>query len=154
MRLTFPACCARWRGIVLLGAGQGIGEATARALSQAGARVLCVDKDGDLASKIAREVGGEPCVADVTKRPDMERVFDQARRSFGAVRGVVDIVGMAKLRAPLGFQRCGLRVAIRRRPPARLPCPADRRAPWSPKVAAARSLSWARSRASLACRTK
>ena len=88
------------RGIVLLGAGQGIGEATARALSQAGARVLCVDKEGDLASKIAREVDGEPCVADVTKRPDMERVFNQARSSFGAVRGIVDIVGMAKL-APL-----------------------------------------------------
>src|SRR5882672_6320379 len=68
------------RGIVLLGAGQGIGEATARALSQAGARVLCVDKEGDLATKIAREVDGEPCVADVTKR--------------------ADIVGMAKL-APL-----------------------------------------------------
>jgi len=88
------------RGIVLLGAGQGIGEATARALSQAGARVLCVDKEGDLAQKVAREVGGEPCVADVTKRPDMERVFKQARSAFGSVRGIVDIVGMAKL-APL-----------------------------------------------------
>src|SRR5258707_15003658 len=101
MTTNFPALLRLdGRGIVLLGAGQGIGEATARALSQAGARVLCVDKEGDLASKIAREVNGEPCVADVTKRPDMERVFDQARRSFGAVRGIVDIVGMAKL-APL-----------------------------------------------------
>src|SRR5260221_460229 len=98
MTTNFPALLRLdGRGIVLLGAGQGIGEATARALSQAGARVLCVDKEGDLASKIAREVNGEPCVADVTKRPDMERVFDQARRSFGAVRGIVDIVGMAKL---------------------------------------------------------
>jgi NAD(P)-dependent dehydrogenase (short-subunit alcohol dehydrogenase family) len=101
MTTNFPALLRLdGRGIVLLGAGQGIGEATARALSQAGARVLCVDKEGDLASKIAREVGGEPCVADVTKRPDMERVFNQARSSFGSVRGIVDIVGMAKL-APL-----------------------------------------------------
>src|SRR5882672_8847266 len=101
MTTNFPALLRLdGRGIVLLGAGQGIGEATARALSQAGARVLCVDKEGDLASKIAREVNGEPCVADVTQRPDMERVFDQARRLFGAVRGIVDIVGMAKL-APL-----------------------------------------------------
>ena len=88
------------RGIVLLGAGQGIGEATARALAQAGARVLCVDKEGDLAHKVAKEVDGQPCVADVTKRPDMERVFKEARSAFGSVRGIVDIVGMAKL-APL-----------------------------------------------------
>jgi NAD(P)-dependent dehydrogenase (short-subunit alcohol dehydrogenase family) len=88
------------RGIVLLGAGQGIGEATARALSQAGAHVLCVDKDPDLAINIAAEIDGESCVADVTQRPDMERVFKQASTSFGSVRGIVDIVGMAKL-APL-----------------------------------------------------
>jgi len=79
------------RGIVLLGAGQGIGEATARALSQAGARVLCVDKEGDLATEVAREVDGEPCVADVTKRADMERVFTQARSSIASIRGIVDI---------------------------------------------------------------
>jgi NAD(P)-dependent dehydrogenase (short-subunit alcohol dehydrogenase family) len=88
------------RGIVLLGAGQGIGAATAHALSQAGARVLCVDKEPDLATRIAHEVGGAFCVADVTQRADMVRVFKQARESFGAVRGIVDIVGMAKL-API-----------------------------------------------------
>jgi len=44
---------------LLLGAGQGIGEATARALSQAGARVLCVDKDGDLpARSLERSAAG------------------------------------------------------------------------------------------------
>src|SRR5258706_13168389 len=88
------------RGIVLLGAGQGIGDATARALAQAGERVLCVDKEGHLAHKVGKEVDGQPCVADVTKRPDMERVFKEARSAFGSVRGIVDIVGMAKL-APL-----------------------------------------------------
>jgi NAD(P)-dependent dehydrogenase (short-subunit alcohol dehydrogenase family) len=88
------------RGFVLLGAGQGIGAATAHALGQAGARVLCVDKEAALASGIAAEVGGVPCVADVTQRADMERVFATARDAFGAVRGIVDIVGMAKL-API-----------------------------------------------------
>jgi NAD(P)-dependent dehydrogenase (short-subunit alcohol dehydrogenase family) len=101
MATNFPALLRLdGRGIVLLGAGQGIGEATARALSQAGARVLCVDKEADLAARIAAEVGGEACVADVTKREDMVRVFQQARSSIGSVRGIVDIVGMAKL-API-----------------------------------------------------
>ncbi len=85
------------RGMVVLGAGQGIGAATARALAQAGAKVLCVDKEADLAAQIAAEVGGVACVADVTRREDMERIFATARESLGSVRGIVDIVGMAKL---------------------------------------------------------
>ena len=91
------------RGIVLLGAGQGIGEATARALAQAGARVLCVDKEADLAAQVAHEVGGVACTADVTQRADMERVFATARDVLGGVRGIVDIVGMAKLAPISGF---------------------------------------------------
>ena len=85
------------RGMVVLGAGQGIGAATARALAQAGARVLCVDKEASLAEQIAREVDGVPCAADITHRTEMERVFTVAREALGGVRGIVDIVGMAKL---------------------------------------------------------
>ena len=85
------------RGMVVLGAGQGIGAATARALAQAGARVLCVDREAGLAEQIAREVGGVSCAADITQRNEMERVFATARETLGGVRGIVDIVGMAKL---------------------------------------------------------
>ena len=83
------------RGIVVLGAGQGIGEQTVRALAQAGARVLCVDRDEDLARSIADKTGGIPCTADATSRSDMQRVFDTARRHFGRIHGVVDIIGIA-----------------------------------------------------------
>jgi NAD(P)-dependent dehydrogenase (short-subunit alcohol dehydrogenase family) len=86
------------RGFVLLGAGQGIGEQAAHALSQAGAKVLCVDRDGQLAHRIAQAVGGVPCAADVTSRADMQRVFDTARRAFGRVHGVVDIIGVAGIK--------------------------------------------------------
>jgi NAD(P)-dependent dehydrogenase (short-subunit alcohol dehydrogenase family) len=85
------------RGMVVLGAGQGIGAATAHALAQAGARVLCVDKEEVLATQIAAEVSGVMCVADVTRRDDMVRIFATAREKLGSVRGIVDIVGMAKL---------------------------------------------------------
>ena len=86
------------RGFVVLGAGQGIGEQAARALAQAGARVLCVDRDELLARTIAEAVGGVPCAADVTSRKDMERIFATAKREFGRVHGVVDIVGVAGIR--------------------------------------------------------
>jgi NAD(P)-dependent dehydrogenase (short-subunit alcohol dehydrogenase family) len=86
------------RGFVLLGAGQGIGEQTAHALAQAGARVLCVDRDEQLARNIAETVGGIPCVADATSRADMQRVFETARAHLGRVHGVVDIIGVAGIK--------------------------------------------------------
>ncbi len=86
------------RGFVVLGAGQGIGEQTARALAQAGARVLCVDNDEALATAVANEVGGIPCVADATQRTDVQRVFDTARRHFGRVHGAIDIIGVAGIK--------------------------------------------------------
>jgi len=86
------------RGFVVLGAGQGIGEQTAHALAQSGARVLCVDRDELLARNIAETVSGVPCAADVTSRADMERIFATAKREFGRVHGVVDIIGVAGIK--------------------------------------------------------
>ena len=87
------------RGFVVLGAGQGIGEQAAYALAQAGARLLCVDRDEALAARIAQAVGGVPCVADVTSRADMQRIFETARQQFGRVHGMVDIIGVAGVKA-------------------------------------------------------
>src|SRR5580698_3154046 len=88
------------RGFVVLGAGQGIGRQTCHALAQAGARVLCVDHDAELAQAIAAEVEGVGCVADVTARADVERVFADAAGRFGdRLGGLVDIVGMADIRS-------------------------------------------------------
>jgi NAD(P)-dependent dehydrogenase (short-subunit alcohol dehydrogenase family) len=91
------------RGFVVLGAGQGIGEQSAHALAQAGAKVFCVDSDGGRAHAIARAVNGHACVADVTKRDDMARIFKEARGALGAVQGVVDIVGVARLKVLADF---------------------------------------------------
>ena len=87
------------RGFVVLGAGQGIGRQTCHALAAAGGRVFCVDRDAELADAIAREVEGVACVADVTVRADVERVFAEAVGRFGdKLSGLVDIVGMADIR--------------------------------------------------------
>ena len=91
------------RGFVVLGAGQGIGEQSAHALAQAGAKVFCVDSDDERARAIARAVNGHACVADVTKRDDMARIFKEARGALGAVQGVVDIVGVARLKVLADF---------------------------------------------------
>ncbi len=85
------------RGYVVIGAGQGIGAATCRALSGLGARVLCVDNDKARGEAIAREIDGVFSLADAAKREDVVRVFADAERLFGRdLSGVADIVGMAK----------------------------------------------------------
>jgi NAD(P)-dependent dehydrogenase (short-subunit alcohol dehydrogenase family) len=84
------------RVAVVLGAGAGIGRQSAHALSQAGAAVVCVDRDAELAEKVAAEVGGHAVTADVTVRADMERVLADAER-LGPVRALVDVVGIAAL---------------------------------------------------------
>ncbi len=84
------------RGFVLIGAGQGIGRQSAHALSQAGAKVFCVDLDPELAKEVADEVGGVPWSGDACVREEAARLFADARDALGQVNGLVDIVGMAK----------------------------------------------------------
>jgi NAD(P)-dependent dehydrogenase (short-subunit alcohol dehydrogenase family) len=82
------------RRYLVAGAGQGIGRQTAHALAGAGAHVICVDREGELADEVAAEVGGTGVPADVTRRDDVERLVARA----GALDGVVDIIGMARFK--------------------------------------------------------
>jgi NAD(P)-dependent dehydrogenase (short-subunit alcohol dehydrogenase family) len=84
------------RGVVVAGAGQGIGRQVTHALAQNGARVLCLDYDRDAADHVAGEVGGVPATADVRERGDIEAALKTAQQEFGRIDAIVDIVGMAK----------------------------------------------------------
>src|ERR1700737_2887272 len=83
------------RRFIVLGAGNGIGRQTAHALASVGARLVCVDRDGDLAHDVADEVGGTPWVGDATRRAEMERLFSEGPAVLGGLDGVVDIIGMS-----------------------------------------------------------
>ena len=83
------------QAFVLLGAGQGIGKHVAHALAQSGARLLCVDSDADRAHAVAALTEGQPYVADITKRAEMQGLFQHAQVQFGSdLKGLVDVVGM------------------------------------------------------------
>ena len=84
------------KGYVVLGAGQGMGRQTTHALSQAGAQVLCMDIDPELAEAVAEEVGGTPFVGDATKRSDIESLAEAASEHLPSIDGFVDIIGMAR----------------------------------------------------------
>src|SRR4051812_22010597 len=80
---------------VVLGAGQGIGRQSAHALSQAGAKVVCVGRGADMTEAVAAEVKGTAVVGDASKRADMERIFTQTLEIYGRLDGIVDIIGSA-----------------------------------------------------------
>ncbi|MGA4541740.1 SDR family NAD(P)-dependent oxidoreductase [Uniformispora flossi] len=84
------------KGVIVLGAGQGIGRQACHALAQAGARVLAVDLDADLAHDVAAEVDGIAWAGDASSRPDMTALWAEAQSRLGRVHSVVDIIGMSK----------------------------------------------------------
>lgn len=84
------------RGVVVIGAGRGMGRQTSHAVAALGGRVLCVDVDEERADAVAKEVDGIPLIADVRDPLDVDRMVERARAEFGRIDGVVDIVGMAR----------------------------------------------------------
>jgi NAD(P)-dependent dehydrogenase (short-subunit alcohol dehydrogenase family) len=83
------------RHVAVLGAGQGIGEQVAHAVAQLGAKVSCVDFDAERGRKVAADVGGVSYVVDATDRVGLATALDEAVATYGPLRGVVNIIGLA-----------------------------------------------------------
>jgi len=73
---------------LVAGGASGLGAATARLLAERGARVAIVDLDGDRASALAEELGGDTISykADVTSEPDVEAAVSATVEAFGGLR--------------------------------------------------------------------
>ena len=80
---------------LVTGGASGLGEATARALAGAGARVAVLDRSGDAARAVAGSIGGIACEADVTSEADVTAALDAAAEAHGAPRVVVNCAGIA-----------------------------------------------------------
>ncbi|CAN7637535.1 MULTISPECIES: SDR family oxidoreductase [unclassified Variovorax] len=88
--------------VVITGASSGIGEATARLLSERGARVVLgarrTEKLESIAGAITREGGQARFRAvDVTKREDVDSFVEFATREFGRVDVIVNNAGVMPL---------------------------------------------------------
>lgn len=72
---------------VVLGASGrgGMGEATARRLAKEGAKVVVAARRLAPLQELAREIGGEACVCDATKKPDIEALAAFAVKAFGGI---------------------------------------------------------------------
>ena len=86
---------------IVSGAAQGLGEAFARKLSEEGAMVVafdCQDNITSVAQAIESATGNKVLglVADVSKRPDVERVVATAAETFGGIDILVNNAGTWK----------------------------------------------------------
>lgn len=86
--------------VLITGGASGIGAATARRFAGQGASVVIVDRDVDLGTAVAAEIGGRFVAADVRAPEDNERAVTVAVREFGRLDVVLLNAGIAG--------RCGL----------------------------------------------
>ncbi len=60
---------------LIVGGGQGLGEATARYLAELGAKIIVLDKDQAQAEQVARAVAGIAIACDITDAKKLENIF-------------------------------------------------------------------------------
>ena len=87
------------RHIIITGASSGIGEATARALSRAGHRLVLAARRKELLEALVRDINPSGkrvigVVCDVTKAADLEALVTRARAEFGAVQVLINNAGV------------------------------------------------------------
>jgi NAD(P)-dependent dehydrogenase (short-subunit alcohol dehydrogenase family) len=81
---------------VVTGGASGLGEATARALAERGARVAILDLPGSAGLEAAKAIG-EPArffAADVTDQDGVTRALDAAAQAFGGLHAAVSCAGV------------------------------------------------------------
>ena len=87
---------------VVTGAASGLGEATARELARRGAKVAVFDRDADKGERVAAEIGGIFCEADVTIDETVAAAFARARDAHGQERVLVNCAGVANAAKTVG----------------------------------------------------
>jgi NAD(P)-dependent dehydrogenase (short-subunit alcohol dehydrogenase family) len=80
---------------VVTGGASGLGEATARALAGAGAKVAIFDMNAEAGERVASEIGGVFSAVDVTSDEAVDAGFATARAAHGQERILVNCAGIA-----------------------------------------------------------
>lgn len=88
------------RRVLIVGGGQGMGEATARLLASLGTDLALLDIEIERAQRVKAEVEALGVAAfavraDVTDEASLTAAMAQVEREFGPVDGLVTIIGMA-----------------------------------------------------------
>ncbi|MDH4415669.1 MAG: SDR family NAD(P)-dependent oxidoreductase [Acidovorax sp.] len=79
---------------LVTGGASGLGEATARALAAQGAKVAVLDRNAELAEKVASEIGGVACPCDITDAASVQAAIDKAAAAHGPARILMNVAGV------------------------------------------------------------
>jgi NAD(P)-dependent dehydrogenase (short-subunit alcohol dehydrogenase family) len=82
-------------GVVVTGAGAGIGRALARELAGAGGRVVVNDLDAGAAAQVAGEIGGYPVPGDAATEEGVQALIAAARGHLGEIDVYCSNAGIA-----------------------------------------------------------
>jgi NAD(P)-dependent dehydrogenase (short-subunit alcohol dehydrogenase family) len=88
------------QGVLVTGGAQGIGRAVAARFAAAGAGVVILDVDAELASLTAAELGDRMRArgGDVADRADVRAAVEECVRAFGRIDVLVAVAGIADVR--------------------------------------------------------
>ena len=79
---------------IVTGASSGIGLATAKLLTQKGAKVVLVARSKDKLEGLSKELPGSLAIpADMTKIPDIKKMVSQANKHYGRIDVLVNNAG-------------------------------------------------------------
>jgi len=84
------------RAVIISGGASGMGAATARAFSAAGAKVALLDMNQEAAEKVAKEINGIAIVCDVTDAKSVENAVQQAQSAQGVTRVCINCAGIVQ----------------------------------------------------------
>jgi NAD(P)-dependent dehydrogenase (short-subunit alcohol dehydrogenase family) len=79
---------------IVTGGASGMGAATAKQLSMAGAKVAIWDMNKDAANKLAQEINGIAVHCDVTDAESIENAIQQTENQLGSIRICVNCAGI------------------------------------------------------------
>jgi NAD(P)-dependent dehydrogenase (short-subunit alcohol dehydrogenase family) len=86
------------RRALVTGAGSGIGEGIAHAMSRAGAFVIATDVNGEAATRTAAMIGADAAAfqLDVTNRPDVDALAHRIQVELGPIDTLVNNAGIIR----------------------------------------------------------
>ncbi|TDM09978.1 MAG: 3-hydroxyacyl-CoA dehydrogenase [Ideonella sp. MAG2] len=87
---------------LVTGGGSGLGEAVARALAAAGARVSVLDVNTAGAQRVAADIGGFAATADIADTASLTAALDAAEAANGPARIVMNIAGIGTAKRVIG----------------------------------------------------
>lgn len=79
---------------LVTGGASGLGEATARELARLGAKVAVLDRNAELAEKVAAEIGGVACTCDITDAASVTAALEKAAAAHGPARILMNVAGI------------------------------------------------------------